>query len=90
MKTKEQKETAYRIVKDSLAEKKIPAEALYGVQTLRALENFRISEMRIHSVRPYLYLTAMYPPRSAAPHTKRSRRWHVGGIEEASLLPGES
>jgi aspartate ammonia-lyase len=32
-----------RVEKDLLGEKKIPAEAYYGVQTARALENFRIS-----------------------------------------------
>ena len=32
-----------RIEKDALGEKKIPAAAYYGVQTLRAIENFPIS-----------------------------------------------
>ena len=32
-----------RIEKDSLGEKLVPADALYGIQTLRAAENFRIS-----------------------------------------------
>ncbi len=35
----------YRVEKDLLGEKKIPAKAYYGIQTLRALENFQISEM---------------------------------------------
>ena len=39
---------SFRIERDPLGEKEIPAEALYGVQTLRALENFRISPLRIH------------------------------------------
>ena len=30
----------YRIERDSLGERKVPAHAYYGVQTLRALENF--------------------------------------------------
>jgi aspartate ammonia-lyase len=34
---------AYRIEKDLLGEKQIPNDAYYGVQTLRALENFQIS-----------------------------------------------
>ena len=34
---------AYRIEKDSLGEKQVPTEALYGIQTLRAVENFPIS-----------------------------------------------
>ena len=37
------KEPASRIETDLLGEKKIPAEALYGVQTMRAVENFQIS-----------------------------------------------
>jgi len=39
---------AFRTESDPLGEKQIPAEALYGVQTLRALENFRVSALRIH------------------------------------------
>ncbi|MBN1564409.1 MAG: aspartate ammonia-lyase [Anaerolineae bacterium] len=37
----------YRIEQDSLGERRIPAEAYYGVQTLRAIENFPISDMSI-------------------------------------------
>ncbi|HMG37454.1 MAG TPA: aspartate ammonia-lyase [Blastocatellia bacterium] len=37
-----------RVEKDLLGEKKVPAEAYYGVQTLRALENFQISGVRIN------------------------------------------
>jgi aspartate ammonia-lyase len=33
----------FRVEKDLLGEKQIPADAYYGVQTARALENFRIS-----------------------------------------------
>ena len=36
----------YRIEKDSLGEMKVPAEALYGPQTQRAVENFPISGQR--------------------------------------------
>jgi len=35
-----------RIEKDPLGEKAVPTEALYGIQTLRALENFPISGLR--------------------------------------------
>ena len=31
----------YRIEKDSIGEKQIPEEAYYGVNTVRALENFK-------------------------------------------------
>jgi aspartate ammonia-lyase len=37
----------FRIEHDLLGEKKIPADAYYGVQTLRALENFKISGVPI-------------------------------------------
>ncbi|HYC50498.1 MAG TPA: aspartate ammonia-lyase [Gemmatimonadaceae bacterium] len=38
--------TAFRTEKDPLGEKQVPASALYGVQTLRAMENFPISGLR--------------------------------------------
>jgi fumarate hydratase, class II len=36
----------FRVEKDSLGEIKVPAEALYGVQTQRAVDNFPISGLR--------------------------------------------
>lgn len=36
----------FRIEKDSLGELRVPARALYGVQTARAVENFPISRLR--------------------------------------------
>ncbi|HZX36339.1 MAG TPA: aspartate ammonia-lyase [Thermodesulfobacteriota bacterium] len=36
----------FRIEKDTLGEMKVPAKAYYGIQTLRASENFRISGIR--------------------------------------------
>ena len=38
---------AFRTEKDLLGEKQVPADAYYGVQTARALENFRISGQTI-------------------------------------------
>lgn len=43
----------FRLEKDLLGEKQVPQEALYGVQTLRALENFKISENKLCHY-PYL------------------------------------
>ncbi|MDY0394558.1 aspartate ammonia-lyase [Virgibacillus halophilus] len=37
-----------RMEKDSLGMKKVPEEAYYGVQTVRALENFPITEIPVH------------------------------------------
>jgi aspartate ammonia-lyase len=41
----------FRIEKDSLGEKQVPKSALYGIHTVRALENFAISKRPPH---PYL------------------------------------
>jgi aspartate ammonia-lyase len=38
--------SGFRTEKDPLGEKRVPEDALYGVQTVRALENFPISGMR--------------------------------------------
>ncbi|WP_410799700.1 aspartate ammonia-lyase [Lysinibacillus telephonicus] len=40
--------TEFRIEKDFLGEKEIPKDAYYGVQTMRAVENFPITGYRIH------------------------------------------
>ncbi len=37
-----------RVEKDSLGTRTVPAEAYYGLQTLRAIENFPISDQRAH------------------------------------------
>ncbi len=39
----------YRVEKDSLGTKKVPAAAYYGVESVRAIENFPISGVRAHS-----------------------------------------
>ena len=41
-------QTKYRIEKDFLGEKEIPVEFYYGIQTLRAAENFPITGYKIH------------------------------------------
>ena len=38
--------TTFRTEKDPLGEKQVPSDALYGVQTLRAVENFPISGLK--------------------------------------------
>ena len=37
-----------RLEKDSLGEKAVPADAYYGIQTLRAVENFPVSGLKAH------------------------------------------
>ena len=39
---------AYRAEHDSIGERKVPEHAYYGIQTLRAAENFRITGLSIH------------------------------------------
>ncbi|MEW6635827.1 MAG: class II fumarate hydratase [Actinomycetota bacterium] len=41
-----QKDTPYRIERDSMGEVEVPREALFGAQTKRALDNFPISNLR--------------------------------------------
>ena len=38
----------FRVESDSIGEKEVPIDAYYGVQTLRAYENFRISGLKSH------------------------------------------
>ena len=39
---------AYRTEHDSIGDKAVPEDAYYGVQTLRAVENFRITGLSLH------------------------------------------
>ena len=41
-------EEQFRIERDPLGETRVPANALYGVQTKRALDNFQISRLRVN------------------------------------------
>src|SRR6186713_3506450 len=45
--TSEQLMSSHRIERDSLGELKVPADALWGPQTQRAVENFPISGLRM-------------------------------------------
>jgi fumarate hydratase class II/aspartate ammonia-lyase len=48
---KPEQATRYRTERDPLGEKRVPDDVLYGVQTLRALETFQISSLRMeHSL----------------------------------------
>src|SRR5437762_36423 len=50
--------TDYRIEKDTLGDVKVPADALWGAQTQRAVENYPISGLREHPtfIRAFIYL----------------------------------
>jgi fumarate hydratase class II len=47
----------YRIERDTMGEMRVPADALYGAQTQRALENFPISGLRFP--RPFIRALAI-------------------------------
>jgi len=59
----------FRVEKDLLGEKKIPAEAYYGVQTARALENFQISGFMINHFRGFVEAYAMVKLAAARANT---------------------
>src|SRR5688500_8939769 len=63
--------TATRIERDPLGEKAVPAGALYGIQTLRAAENFPISGLR---PLPAFVDAVVWIKRSAALVHKRTGR----------------
>jgi aspartate ammonia-lyase len=48
-----------RTEKDLLGEKQIPVNAYYGVQTIRALENFQVSSMKTNFFPDYVRAYAM-------------------------------
>src|SRR3954470_2274861 len=48
-----------RTEKDLLGEKQIPADAYYGVQTFRALENFQVSGVKTNFYPDYVRAYAM-------------------------------
>lgn len=53
----------YRIEKDSIGEKKIPSDAYYGIQSMRAAENFRITGLNTH---PEMLSAIAYIKKAAA------------------------
>jgi len=73
--------TGTRTEKDSLGEKQVPADAYFGVQTLRAMENFPISGMRAH---PAL-ITAHATVKKAAALTNREIGNLDGRIADAII-----
>jgi aspartate ammonia-lyase len=75
---------ATRIEKDPLGEKAVPADALYGIQTLRAVENFPISGLR---ALPICVDAVIWIKRSAAlvhRHTGRLDPKLAGAIVQAA------
>ena len=62
---------ATRIEKDPLGELAVPADALYGVQTLRAVQNFPISGLR--PLEPFVIAQVWIKKAAALTHTETGR-----------------
>lgn len=69
-------EQAYRIERDSMGEVRVPANALYGAQTQRAVENFPISDLRF----PRMFIRALGLIKAAAAAVN-----HDLGLMEADM-----
>jgi aspartate ammonia-lyase len=68
-----------RVEKDLLGEKEIPANAYYGVQTARALENFRISGILINRYPEFIQAWAIVKLAAARANTD------LGGMKQDKL-----
>ena len=65
----------YRIEKDSMGEVKVPEDALYGAQTQRAIDNFKISELTL----PFAFIRAVALIKYCAAEANA----HLGLLEQA-------
>ncbi len=76
-----------RTEKDLLGEKQIPADAYYGVQTLRALENFQVSGVKTNFYPDYVKAYAIVKLAAARANTDVGRmpKEKLVAIEKACL-----
>src|SRR5678809_369789 len=76
---------ATRTEKDLLGEKKVPADAYYGVQTMRALENFQVSGVKTSFYPDYVRAYAMVKMAAARANTEVGRmpKEKLAAIEKA-------
>ena len=74
-----------RTEKDLLGEKQIPYDAYYGVQTLRALENFQISGVKTNFYPDYVKAYAIVKLAAARANTEvgRMKKERMDAIEKA-------
>lgn len=74
-----------RTEKDLLGEKQIPADAYYGVQTMRALENFQVSGVKTNFYPDYVKAYAMVKLAAARANTDvgRMKKEKLDAIEKA-------
>jgi aspartate ammonia-lyase len=75
----------FRTEKDLLGEKQIPADAYYGVQTARALENFQVSGVKTNFYPDYVRAYAMVKLAAARANTEvgRMKKDRLDMIEKA-------
>ena len=75
-----------RVEKDLLGEKEIPASAYYGVQTVRALENFQISGVKINHYPGFVEAWAIVKLAAAMANTDvgAMKQEKLAAIEKAS------
>src|SRR5438046_4616199 len=75
-----------RVEKDLLGEKNIPADAYYGVQTARALENFQLSGVLINHCPGFVEAWAMVKLAAARANTDvgAMKKERLAAIEKAS------
>jgi len=74
-----------RTEKDLLGEKQVPANAYYGVQTMRALENFQVSGVETNFYPDYVRAYAMVKLAAARANTEvgRMKKEKLDAIEKA-------
>ena len=70
--------SSFRVERDSMGEVKVPADALWGAQTQRAVENFPISGLTM----PRPFIAALGLVKQAAARANRGLR-----LLEACVLP---
>jgi aspartate ammonia-lyase len=77
----------FRTEKDLLGEKQIPADAYYGVQTARALENFQVSGVKTNFYPDYVRAYAIVKLAAARANTEvgRMKKEKLDAIEKACL-----
>jgi fumarate hydratase class II len=82
-------DNAYRTEKDSMGELQVPADALYGAQTQRAVENFPVSGQRLPRV--MIRALGLIKASAARVNAQLGLLDHsiAGGIEEAALAVAE-
>jgi fumarate hydratase class II len=71
--------TQFRTERDSLGEMQVPADALYGAQTQRAVENFPISGIRF----PRRFIHALGTIKKACARANHEMGWLDAGVADA-------